>query len=68
VGERLKPAVLKNKTVIRYLAENTPNPFAGRKIAPISVFGTCLILRRFTRSTATILLQFDYINLMVLEV
>jgi hypothetical protein len=32
VGERLKPAVLKTKTVIRYLAENSPNPFASRKI------------------------------------
>jgi hypothetical protein len=58
VGERLKPAVLKNKTAICYLAENTPNPFASRKIAPFSVFGICRILPRFTRSTATILLQF----------
>jgi len=30
--------VVKIKIVNRYLAENTPNPFASRKIAPISVF------------------------------
>jgi hypothetical protein len=49
------------KTVIRYLAENTPNPFASRKIAPISDFWPCSILRRFARSTATNLLHFDTI-------
>jgi hypothetical protein len=38
VGERLKPAVLKIKTVVRYLAENPPNPFASRKIALIFSF------------------------------
>jgi hypothetical protein len=43
VGERLKPAVLKNKPAIRYLAENAPNPFASRKIAPVSVFWICSI-------------------------
>jgi hypothetical protein len=49
------------KTVIRYLAENTPNPFASRKIAPISVFWICPNLCCFTQSTATILLQFHSI-------
>jgi hypothetical protein len=59
VGERLKPAVLKIKPAIRYPAENTPNPFASRKIAMISVFWICSILGHFARSTATILLRFS---------
>jgi len=49
------------KTVIRYLAENAANPFASRKIAPISVFGIYSIFADFTRSTATILPQSNYI-------
>jgi hypothetical protein len=59
VAERLNAAVLKVKSVVRYLAENTPNPFATRKIAPFSVFGTCFILLRFAPSIATILLRFS---------
>jgi hypothetical protein len=49
------------KSVVRYLAENTPNPFAGRKIAPFSVFWVYPILGHFARSTATNLLHFDTI-------
>ena len=37
----------KLKTAIRYLAENSPNPFAGRKIATFSVFGICPIFWPF---------------------
>ena len=51
----------KSKTAIRYLAENSPNPFAGRKIATFSVFWICPIFAHFARPPATILLYFEVI-------
>ncbi len=56
------------KTVVHYLDESTPNPFAGRKIAPILVFWISLILRRFMRSTVTNLLHFRTIYRILLGV
>jgi hypothetical protein len=50
VGERLKPAVLKNETPFCIWQKNQLDPFASRKIATICVFWLApflLLLRDF---------------------
>jgi hypothetical protein len=42
------------KTVVRYLADNSTNPFASCKIATISIFSILLILAHFAPSAATL--------------
>jgi hypothetical protein len=42
------------KSLVRYLAEYSPNPFASCKIAAISIFLLFLLFAHFAPSTATL--------------